>query len=84
MNSILKFSFVKGSKCHICVQSNQPHNPHKSTMTRDLVPLKLICSGLHEMNDELTKDSKRYLLMFIDGSIRFSCALVNIKSITLF
>jgi hypothetical protein len=29
MNLIPKFDLVKGSKCHVCVQSKQPRKPHK-------------------------------------------------------
>jgi hypothetical protein len=39
MDLIKKFDLVKGSKCHVCVQSKQPRKPHKATMARDLAPL---------------------------------------------
>ena len=54
LNLIPKFDLVKGSKCHVCVQSKQPRKPHKATVARDLTPLELIYSDLCEMNGELT------------------------------
>ena len=30
LNLILKFDLVKGSKCHVCVESKQPSKPHKA------------------------------------------------------
>jgi hypothetical protein len=71
MNLIPKFDLVKGSKCHVCVQSKQPRKPHKAAAARDLAPLELIHSNLFEMNDELTKGGKRYFMMFIDDCSRF-------------
>jgi hypothetical protein len=52
---------VKVFKCHVCVQSKQPHKPHKAADARNLVPLELVHSDLCKMNGELTKDDKRYL-----------------------
>jgi hypothetical protein len=34
----------------MCVQSKQPSKPHSSTAARDVAPLELIHSNLHEMN----------------------------------
>ena len=30
LNLISKFNLVKDSKCQVCVQSKQPHKPHKA------------------------------------------------------
>jgi hypothetical protein len=59
LSLILKFSLVKGSKCHVCVESKQHRKPHKVAEASDLVPLELIHSDLYEMNGELTKGGKR-------------------------
>ena len=59
LNLISKFDLVKGSKCHVCVESKQPRKPHKAAVARDLAPLELIHSDLCEMNGELTKGGKR-------------------------
>jgi hypothetical protein len=79
MNLIPKFDSVKGSKCHVCVQSKQPHKPHKAAAARDLAPLELIHSNLCEMNGKLTKGGKRYFMMFIDDYSRF-CYVYLLKS----
>jgi hypothetical protein len=71
LNLIPKFDLVKGSKCHVCVQSKQPRKPHKTTEARNLAPLDLIHSDLCEMNGILTKGGKRYFINFIDDSTRF-------------
>jgi hypothetical protein len=71
LSLILKFTLVKGSKCHICVESKQPRKPHKVAEERDLAPLELIHSDLCEMNGELTKGSKRYFMNLIDECTRF-------------
>jgi hypothetical protein len=62
LNLILNFDLAKGSKCHVCMQSKQPHKPHKAAETRNLAPLELIHSNLCEMNDELIKGGKRYFM----------------------
>ena len=79
LNLIPKFDLVKGSKCHVCVESKQPHKPHKAAKVRDLAPLKLIHSDLCEMNGELTKGGKRHFMTFIDDCARFCCVSVEIK-----
>jgi hypothetical protein len=61
LSLISKFTFVKGSKCHICVESKQPRKPHKVTEVRDLTSLELIHSDLCEINGELTKGDKSIL-----------------------
>jgi hypothetical protein len=58
MNLIPKFNVVKGSKCHVCVQSKQPRKPHKAAEVRNLAPLELVHSDLCEMNGNLTKGGK--------------------------
>ena len=66
LNLILKFDLVKGSKCHVCVESKQPRKPHKAAAARDLAPLELIHSDPCKMIGELTKGGKRYFITFID------------------
>jgi len=46
MNLIPKFNLVKRFKCHVCMQSKQPHKPHKATDARNLAPLQLIYFNL--------------------------------------
>jgi hypothetical protein len=75
----LKFTLVKGFKCHVCVKSKQPHKPHKVAEARDLTPLELIHSDLCEMNGELTKGGKRYFMTLIDDCTRF-CYIYLLKS----
>jgi hypothetical protein len=58
LNLISKFNLIKGSKCQVCVQFNQPCKPHKAAEARDLAPLDLIHSDLYEMNGILTKGVK--------------------------
>ena len=79
LNLIPKFDLVKGSKCHVSVESKQPHKPHKAAVVRDLAPLELIHSYLCEMNGVLTKGGKRYFIMFIDDCTRF-CHVYLLKS----
>ena len=64
MNLILKFNLVKGSKCHVCVQSKKPRKLHKAAVARNLAPLELIYFDLCEMNGELTKGGKRYFITY--------------------
>ena len=70
LNLIPKYDLIKSSKCHVCVESKQPHKPHKAVV-RDLAPLELIHFDLCEMNGELTKGGKRYFITFIDDCTRF-------------
>jgi hypothetical protein len=79
LNLIPKLDLVKGSKCHACVESKQPHNPHKAAAARDLAPLELIHSDLCEINGELTKGGKRYSMTFINDCTRF-CYMYLLKS----
>ena len=50
---IPKFTFVKNSKCHVCIESKQTRKPHKVAEARSLAPLELIHSDLCEMNGVL-------------------------------
>ena len=69
--SILNFTFVKNSKCHVCVETKQTRKPHKAAEARNLAPLELIHSDLCEMNGVLTKGGKKYFMTLIDDSTRF-------------
>jgi hypothetical protein len=79
MNLILKFNVVKGSKCHVCIQSKQLRKPHKAAKARNLAPLELVRSDLCEMNDDLTKGGKRFFMTFIDDCTRF-CYVYLLKT----
>jgi hypothetical protein len=79
LNLISKFNLVKGSKCHVCVQSKQPRKAHKIAEARNLTPLELIHSDLCEMNGKLTKDGERYFMTFIDDCTRF-CYVYLLKT----
>jgi transposase InsO family protein len=79
MSLIPKFTFVKGSKCHACVQAKQPRKPHKPAKERNLAPLELIHSDLCEMNGELTKGGKKYFMTLIDDSTRY-CYVYLLKT----
>jgi hypothetical protein len=79
LNLIPKFNLVKKSKCYVCVESKQPHKPHKAAEARNLAPQELVHSDLCEMNEILTKGDKRYFLTFIDDSTRF-CYVYLLKT----
>ena len=79
LNLNLKFNIVKGSKCHVCVQSKQPRKHHRAAEARNLAPLELVHLDLCEMNGELTKGGKRYFMTFIYDCTRFCCVLTKIK-----
>jgi transposase InsO family protein len=79
LNLISKFALIKGSKCHVCMQSKQPRKPHKAAEARNLAPLELIHSNLCEINGELIKGGKRYFMTFIDDCTRF-CYVYLLKS----
>jgi hypothetical protein len=79
LSLIPKFTLVKGSKCHVCVESKQPRKPHKDAKARDLTPLELVHSDLCEMNGELTKGGKKYFMTLIDNCTRF-CYKYLLKS----
>jgi hypothetical protein len=74
LSLIPKFTLVKGFKCHVCVESKQPHKPHKVVEVRDLTPLELIHSHLCEM----IKGGKRYFMTLIDDCTRF-CYIYLLK-----
>jgi hypothetical protein len=57
----------------------QPRKPHKAAEARKLTPLELVYSDLREMNDDLTKGGKRYLMTFIDDCTRF-CYVYLLKT----
>jgi hypothetical protein len=78
LSLIPKFTLVKGSKCHVCVESKQPHTPHMVEEVRDLTSLELIHSNLCEMNGELTKGGKMYFMTLIDDCTRF-CYIYLLK-----
>ena len=40
LNLISKFTFVKNSKCHVCVESKHTRKPHKAAEARDLAALE--------------------------------------------
>jgi hypothetical protein len=79
LSLIPKFTLVKGSKCHVCVESKQPRKPHKVEEARNLAPLELIHSDWCEMNGELTKGGKRYFMTLIHDCTRF-CYIYLVKS----
>jgi hypothetical protein len=79
LSLIPKFTIVKGSKCHVCVELKQRRKPHMVAEARDLTPLELIHSNLCEMNGELTKGGKRYFMTLIDDCTRF-CYIYLLKS----
>jgi hypothetical protein len=79
LSLIPKFSIVKGSQCHVCVESKQTHKPHMAPEARNLAPLRLVHSGLCEMNGVLTKGGKMYFMTLIDDCTRF-CYIYLLKS----
>jgi hypothetical protein len=79
LSLIPKFTSVKNSKCHICVELKQTRKPHKTAEARNLAPLKLVHSDLSKMNSVLTKGGKRHFMTFIDDSTRF-CYIYLLKS----
>ena len=48
---LTKFTLVKGSRYHDCVQANQPRTPHTFVQEINLAPLELIHLDLCEMID---------------------------------
>ena len=79
LNLIPKIDMVKGSRCHVCVETKQTRKPHKTAVARELAPLELIHSDICEMNGVLTKGGKRYFLTFIDDCTRF-CYVYLLKT----
>jgi hypothetical protein len=70
MRLIPKFTLVKGSKCHVCVQAKHPRKPHNLAKEINLAPLDLIHSNLREINGVLTKGGKKYFVTLIDDSTK--------------
>nr|ABA98004.1 retrotransposon protein, putative, Ty1-copia subclass [Oryza sativa Japonica Group] len=79
MSLIAKFTLVKGSKCHTCVQSKQPRKPHNASEARNLAPLELVHFDLCEMNGVLSKEGKKYFMTLIDDCTRF-CYVYLLKT----
>jgi hypothetical protein len=79
LSLIPKFTSVKNSKCHVCVESKQTCKPHKTAEAKNLAPPKLVHSHLSEMNGVLTKGGKRYFMTLIDDSTKF-CYIYLLKS----
>ena len=79
LSLIPKFTFVKNSKCHVCVESKRTRKPHKAAEARDLAPLELVRSDLCEMNGVLTKGGKKYFMTLIDDCTRY-CYIYLLKS----
>jgi hypothetical protein len=73
LSLISKFTHVKNSKCHVCVESKQTRKPRKAIEARNLSPLELIHSNLSKMNGVLTKEGKRYFMTLIDDCTKFCC-----------
>jgi hypothetical protein len=69
---ITKFNIVKGSKCHSCVQVEQPQKPFESLEEKiNLAPLDPVYSDLCKINGLLTRGGKRYFITFIDDASHF-------------
>jgi transposase InsO family protein len=79
LNLILNLSIVKGSKCQSCVQSKQPHKPHKAVEERHLTLLELVHSDICEMNGVLTERGQRYFMTMIDDASRY-CYVYLLKT----
>jgi hypothetical protein len=71
LSLIPKITLVKNSKCQVCLQSKQPHKPHKDANLRNLTPLELVHPDLCEINGVWTKGGKRYFMMLVDDSTRY-------------
>jgi hypothetical protein len=48
LSLIPKFTSVKNSKCHVCVESEQTCKPHKTAESRNLAPLSSFRSEQNE------------------------------------
>jgi hypothetical protein len=79
LSLIPKFTSLKNSKCHICVESKQNRKPHNIAEASNLAPLELVHSDMSEMNGVLTKGGKRYFMTLIDDSTIF-CYIYLLKS----
>jgi hypothetical protein len=79
LSLIPKFTSLKNSKCHICVESKQNRKPHNIAEASNLAPLELVHSDMSEMNGVLTKGGKRYFMTLIDDNTIF-CYIYLLKS----
>jgi hypothetical protein len=79
MNLIPNYNTVQGSKCQACVQTKQPHKPHKVVDERHMTLLELIHSYICEMNGVLIKGGKRYFMTLIDDATRY-CYVFLLKT----
>jgi hypothetical protein len=79
LNLIPNLSIVKGSKCHSCLQSNQPQKPHKAVEKRHLAPLELIHYNICKMNGVLIEGGQRYFMTMIDDVSRY-CYVYLLKT----
>ena len=67
LNLIPKLSMHEFEKCACCSQAKITKTSHKS-INRVTKPLELIHSDLCEFDGTLTRNSKRYVITFIDDS----------------
>ena len=71
---------VKGSRCHVCVETKQTRKPHKTAVARELAPLELIHSDICEMNGVLIKEGKRYFMTLIDDATKYCYVFFFLKT----
>ena len=71
LNLIPKLSLHDFEKCVCCSQAKIIKTLHKS-VTRIIEPLELIYSDLCEFDGTLTRNSKRYVITFIDDCSDFT------------
>ena len=84
LNMIPKLSMYEFEKCTYCSQAKITKTSHKS-VTRVIESLELIHFDLCEFDDMLTRNSKRYLIMFIDDCsdfALFTCLEIKIMHLT--
>ena len=62
---ILKFTLVKDSKFHTCVQAKQPRKTHRSMIAINLALLELIHLDICEMIGLLKTCAKKYFFTLI-------------------
>ena len=78
LNIIPKFSFDSSSRCATYVQGKYVWTPFHS-ITRNSEPLKLIHSDVCDSNRVLTRDGKKYFVIFIDDYSKFYCTYLLIS-----
>ena len=78
LNLIPKLSLHEFEKCACCNQSEITKISHKF-VTRITVPLELIHYDLCEFDGMLTRNSKRYLITFIDDYFDFTFIFIYLK-----